>query len=214
MRQRCSKGKIITPRALRLGVLASGRGSNLQSIINAGEDGRLTSRVAVVISDNPGAFALERARRHGIPAHVARRGEQASKQAFEREIVRLLREYRVDLVCLAGYMRIVTAVMLDAFRDRIINIHPSLLPSFPGLYAQRQALEYGVRFTGCTVHFIDEGVDTGPVILQAAVPVRPDDTEETLSARILEQEHRIYVEAVRLYERGKLRINGRRVLIG
>lgn len=200
-------------KGLRIGVLASGRGSNLQAIINAGENGRLASRVAVVISDNPGAFALERARRHGIPAHAVRLAENSSKREYEEEIVRILQGYKVDLVCLAGYMRIVTGVMLRAFSNRLINIHPSLLPSFPGLRAQRQALEYGVRFTGCTVHFVDEGIDTGPVIMQAVVPVLQDDTEDALSARILEQEHRIYVEAVRLYEQGKLTIRGRRVFI-
>lgn len=198
---------------LRIGVLASGRGSNLQSIIDAGEDGRLNGRVVVVISDNPGAFALDRARRHGIPAYAVRLDEKPSKEAYEEEIVKILREHRVDLVCLAGYMRIVTEVMLRAFPNRMINIHPSLLPSFPGLHAQRQALEYGVRYSGCTVHFVDEGVDTGPIIIQAVVPVLQDDTEDTLSARILEQEHRIYVEAVRLYEQGKLKVRGRRVFI-
>lgn len=196
---------------LKIGVLASGRGSNLQAILDATLDGRLLAEVAVVISDDPQAYALERARTHGIPAHSVELAGKSSKAAYEEEIVRILREHGVGLVCLAGYMRIVSPVMLRAFPNRMINIHPSLLPSFPGLHAQRQALEYGVRFSGCTVHFVDEGVDSGPIIIQAVVPVLQDDTEDTLSARILEQEHRIYVEAVRLYAQGKLTIKGRRV---
>ncbi|RJX21922.1 MAG: phosphoribosylglycinamide formyltransferase [Desulforudis sp.] len=196
---------------LKIGVLASGRGSNLQAILDATLDGRLEAEVAVVISDNPNAYVLERARMNNIPAFAVELGGKPSKQAYEEEIVRVLREHEVGLVCLAGYMRIVTPVMLKAFPNRMINIHPSLLPSFQGLHAQGQALEYGVRFSGCTVHFVDEGVDTGPIIIQAVVPVLQDDTEDTLSARILEQEHRIYVEAVRLYAQGKLTIKGRRV---
>ncbi|MBU4532084.1 MAG: phosphoribosylglycinamide formyltransferase [Eubacteriales bacterium] len=196
---------------LKIGVLASGRGSNLQAILDATLDGRLPAEVAVVISDDPQAYALERARTHGIPLHSVELAGKPSKQAYEEEIVRILREHGVGLVCLAGYMRIVSPVMLRAFPNRMINIHPSLLPSFPGLHAQRQALDYGVRFSGCTVHFVDEGVDSGPIIIQAVVPVLQDDTEDTLSARILEQEHRIYVEAVRLYALGKLTIKGRKV---
>lgn len=196
---------------LKIGVLASGRGSNLQAILDATLDGRLPAEVAVVISDDPQAYALKRARTHGIPAHSVELAGKPSKQAYEEEIVRILREHGVGLVCLAGYMRIVSPVMLRAFPNRMINIHPSLLPSFPGLHAQRQALDYGVRFSGCTVHFVDEGVDSGPIIIQAVVPVLQDDTEDTLSARILEQEHRIYVEAVRLYALGKLTIKGRKV---
>lgn len=199
---------------LRLGVLASGRGTNLQAIINATGDGRLRAEVAVVVVDQAGAQARERARRAGIPEFFVDLGAYPEKRAFEGEIAAILDRHGVELVCLAGYMRILTPVMLDAYRNRIINIHPSLLPAFPGLHAQRQAWEYGVRYTGCTVHFVEEEVDAGPIILQAVVPVLPDDTVGSLSARILEQEHRIYVEAIGLYQAGLLEIEGRRVRIG
>ncbi|MGC7847239.1 phosphoribosylglycinamide formyltransferase [Desulforudis sp. 1088] len=198
---------------LTIGVLASGRGSNLQSILDAIGEGRIEARVAVVISDNREAMALERARSRGIPAFFVDYKAYPAKADYERVVVRLLNKYGVELVCLAGYMRIATPVLLDAFPNRILNIHPSLLPSFPGLHAQRQALDYGVRYSGCTVHFVDQGVDSGPIILQAVVPVLKDDTEETLSARILAEEHKIYVEAIRLYQRGCLEIEGRRVRI-
>jgi len=198
---------------LVIGVLVSGRGSNLQSILDAASEGRLDARVAVVISDNRDAMALERARARGIPAFFVDYQAYPTKALYEQAIVELLNKYGVELVCLAGYMRIATQVLLDAFPNRILNIHPSLLPSFPGLRAQRQALDYGVRYSGCTVHFVDQGVDSGPIILQAVVPVLQDDTEETLSARILAEEHKIYVEAIRLYQRGCLEIEGRRVKI-
>ncbi|MFA6548824.1 MAG: phosphoribosylglycinamide formyltransferase [Candidatus Margulisiibacteriota bacterium] len=187
---------------LNLGVLISGRGSNLQAIIDAAEKEKIPARVAVVISDKADVFGLERARKHNIPTAVLK---------SEAEIVHELEKHNVQLVCLAGYMKIVGKTLLDKYCGRIINIHPSLLPSFPGLHAQRQALEHGVLITGCTVHFVDEGCDTGPIIIQSAVPVKENDTEETLSARILEQEHIIYPQAIRLIAQDKLKIEGRQV---
>ena len=198
---------------LRLGVLASGRGSNLQSIMDAVAAGKIDAEVAVVISNNKDAFALERARKAGIPADFVNPRGFTSRGDYEWVIVELLKRYEVDLVCLAGYMRLVGKVMLEAFPNKIINIHPALLPSFPGLDGQKQAWEYGVKFSGCTVHFVDEGMDTGPIIVQAVVPVLEDDTVDTLAARILEQEHRIYPEAIQLIASGRLRINGRKVSI-
>jgi len=196
---------------LRLGVLASGRGSNLQSIMDAAAAGKINAEVAVVISDNKDAYALERARRGGIPAEFVNPKEFASKSEYENAIVEILNRHRVGLVCLAGYMRLVSKVMLDAFPNKIMNIHPALLPAFPGLHGQEQAWRYGVKFSGCTVHFVDEGMDTGPIIIQAVVPVLDDDTVETLSARILEQEHIIYPEAIRRFAEGRLKIVGRKV---
>jgi len=198
---------------LLVGVLASGRGSNCQAIIDATESGRLPARVVVVISDKAEAQVLERARRHNIPAVFIDYAAYPSKEEYEKAILAVLRQYEVELVCLAGYMRLVGRVLLEAFPNRIMNIHPSLLPAFRGLHGQRQAWEYGVRFSGCTVHFVDEGMDTGPIILQAVVPVFQEDTPETLAARILEHEHRIYVEAVRLFAEGRLRVEGRKVWI-
>ncbi|MEW6276968.1 MAG: phosphoribosylglycinamide formyltransferase [Bacillota bacterium] len=198
---------------LRLGVLASGRGSNLQAIMDACREGKIPAKVAVVISDNENAFALTRARQEEIPAIHVNPRNFPGKEEYERAIVATLRDYQVELVCLAGYMRLVGKTILEAYPNRILNIHPALLPAFPGLHGQKQAVEYGVRFSGCTVHFVDEGCDTGPIILQAVVPVYATDTEETLAERILEQEHRIYPEAIRLFAEGKLRIEGRRVFI-
>ncbi len=198
---------------LRLGILASGRGSNLQSIMDAAAAGKIGAEVAVVISDNKDAFALERARLAGIPARYVGFGDYESKDEYERAILDILRQNKVDLVCLAGYMRLVGRVILDAYSNRIMNIHPALLPSFPGLHGQKQAWEYGVKYSGCTVHFVDDGMDTGPIIIQAVVPVYDDDTPDTLAARILEQEHIIYPEAIRLYAGGHLKIQGRKVFI-
>lgn len=195
------KGAVIKP--LRLAVLASGRGSNLQALVDAGESGEMGGTVALVVSDNPASHALERARKHGIPFRVVERKGFASRQAFDLALAGAVEESGADLVALAGFMRIISPVFLARFPGKVINIHPSLLPSFPGLDAQRQALEYGVKITGCTVHFVDEGVDTGPVIAQSAVPVLPGDTVETLSARILEQEHIIYPRAVTMIARGQ-----------
>ncbi|MBE3587645.1 MAG: phosphoribosylglycinamide formyltransferase [Thermoanaerobacteraceae bacterium] len=198
---------------LRLGVLASGRGSNLQAIMDAIDDGRLPAEVAVVISDCAGAKALERARSRNIPAFHINPAAFPHKGDYEEAVVDTLKKHAVELVCLAGYMRLVGPAMLEAFPNRIMNIHPALLPAFPGLHAQQRALEYGVRYSGCTVHFVDEGMDTGPIILQAVVPVLPDDTPETLADRILEQEHRIYPEAIALFAAGRLEIRGKRVYI-
>lgn len=198
---------------LRLGVLTSGRGSNLQAIIDTIEAGRLSARIEVVLSDRAHAEALGRARRHGITAIFVDPKACDDRKVFDSALVNLLEVHQVELVCLAGFMRLLTPTFLAAFPGRIMNIHPALLPAFPGLHAQRQALEHGVRIAGCTVHFVDEGVDTGPIILQVAVPVFNDDTEETLSARILVEEHKLYPQAIQLFAEGRLEIKGRRVFI-
>lgn len=200
-------------REVRVGVLASGRGSNFEALWSAQQTGTLGARIVCLVSDNADAPALRRAAQLGLATrHVeagARRGSLSA--AAQADILEFLRAQRVDLVCLAGFMRILGDVLLEAFPRAILNIHPSLLPSFPGLDAQRQALEHGVKVSGCTVHFVDAGVDTGPIIAQAAVPVRADDSAETLAARILEQEHRIYAEAVREWAAGHLQVRGRTV---
>jgi phosphoribosylglycinamide formyltransferase-1 len=198
---------------LRLGILASGRGSNFQSIVDAIETGRLNAQATVLIVDNPNAFARDRARKHGIEDLHLNPKESPSRDAYFERIRDELVSRHVDLVILAGFMRIVRSPLIAAFPNRIMNIHPALLPSFPGLHGQKQALDYGVRVSGCTVHFVDEGMDTGPIIIQAAVPVSPDDTEETLGARVLIEEHRIYPEAIRLYAEGRLSVEGRTVRI-
>ncbi len=200
-------------RVLNLGVLASGRGSNLQAILDAIKEGSLRAEVSVVISDNPDALALERAQQHGIHALVVDRKKYASKALFEEEILKHLNQHQVDLLVLAGFMVLLSSDFVRHYKNRIVNIHPSLLPAFPGLRAQRQAIEYGVRYSGCTVHFVDEGMDTGPIILQAVVPVMQDDTEESLSQRILEKEHLIYPEAIRLIAEGRVELEDRRVKI-
>jgi phosphoribosylglycinamide formyltransferase-1 len=196
---------------IRIGVLASGRGSNLQAIMDSVRQGRLDADVAVVVSDVADAVALTRARSAGIEARFIDPGPKRAHltKESEHEIIDVLEECRVDLIALAGFMRILGPPFIRHFSGRIMNIHPSLLPSFPGLRVQKKALEYGVKYSGCTVHFVDEGVDTGPIIIQAAVPVLEGDTEETLSARILKEEHRIYTEAIRLFADGRLRIEGR-----
>ena len=202
---------------LRVGVLASGRGSNLQAIIDAIDAGRLDARITVVLSNKIDAQALDRARHHNLadvfldPKSYA--GQPDNREAYDRAILDVLRKHEVELVLLAGYMKIVTSVLIKAYENRMMNIHPSLLPAFPGLEAQKKALESGVRFSGCTVHFVTEGVDDGPIIIQAAVPILEGDTAEILSARILEQEHRIYPRAVQLYAEGRLLVNGRRVRV-
>ncbi len=198
---------------LRLGVLVSGRGSNLQAIIDAIEKGNLDAQVVVVISDKEGAYALERARKHGIEALFIDPKSYESREAHERAIGDELEKRGVELICLAGYMRILSPYFVNRFRWRIINIHPALLPSFPGLHGQKQALDYGVKISGCTVHFVDEETDHGPIIIQAAVPVLEDDDEDTLAARILEYEHKIYPRAIQLYAQGRLEIQGRKVKI-
>lgn len=198
---------------LRIGVLASGRGSNLQAIIDAIEAGKLDCRLAIVISDRADAQALERALKHGVKGVFVDPKAYPSREAFDQVVLAVLAEHRVELVCLAGYMRILSPAFVRALPGQIMNIHPALLPSFPGLHPQRQALEHGVKVSGATVHFVDEGVDTGPIICQAAVPVREGDTEETLAARILAEEHQLYPRAIRLIAEGRLEVQDRRVHI-
>jgi phosphoribosylglycinamide formyltransferase 1 len=198
---------------LVLGVLASGRGSNLQAIIDAIDAGRCPARVAVVVSDRKDAPALDRARRAAIRGvHLDPRAFP-DRTAFDEAVAGVLDEWEVELVCLAGYMRLLSPEFVRRYRGRILNVHPALLPTFPGLHAQRQALEHGVKVSGATVHFVDEGVDTGPIVLQSAVPVLEGETEASLTARILVEEHRLYPEAIRLYAEGRLEVVGRRVSI-
>ncbi len=195
----------------RVGVLISGRGSNLQALIDAAGRGDLGGQVAVVVSNVAAAAGLERARRAGVPAFVCdHRGR--SREDHDQEVAQILERHQVDLVCLAGYMRLLSAAFVRRFPNRILNIHPSLLPSFPGLDAQRQALEHGVKISGATVHLVDERLDAGPIVLQEAVPVVGDDTEDRLAARILEVEHQIYPRAARLLLEGRIRLEGRRVI--
>ncbi len=196
-----------------IAVLVSGSGSNLQAIIDASERGEIPCRVGLVVSNKADAYGLTRAKNHGIPTAVVDHRAFPTRDAFDAELVRVLRGVAPALVCLAGFMRVLTPAFVAAFPHRIINIHPALLPSFPGTHGPAQALRYGVRFSGCTVHFLDEGVDTGPIIVQAVVPVYDDDTEESLAARILKQEHRIYPMAVRIVLEGRARIEGRRVRV-
>jgi phosphoribosylglycinamide formyltransferase-1 len=198
---------------LVLGVLASGRGSNLQAILDAIDAGRCPARVVVVVSDRKDATALERARRAGIRAVHVDPHAHPDRLAFDDAIARVLDEHAVEMVCLAGYMRILSPGFVRRYPARILNVHPALLPAFPGLHAQRQALAAGVKVTGATVHLVDEGMDTGPIVLQAAVPVLADDTEATLSARILTEEHRLYPEVIRLFAEGRVEVSGRRVVV-
>ena len=199
---------------LRVGVLVSGRGSNLQALLDASARPDYPAEVVVVLSDRERATALERARAAGVEALYVNPKDFADREAFDLALVRELTARRVGLVCTAGFMRILSVAFTRAFAGRAMNIHPSLLPAFPGLHAQRQALDHGVKIAGATVHFLDDGaVDTGPIILQSSVPVQPDDTEDTLAARILTEEHRLYPEAVRLFAEGRLTIAGRRVVV-
>ena len=203
--------------ALRVAVLASGRGSNLQAVIDAIEAGTIQAKIVAVIGNKKEALALERARRHGLSALFVDpkpyAGRPDSREAYDRELLAVLRRHDVELVLLAGYMKIVTVVLVEAFTNRMMNIHPSLLPSFPGLDVQKKAVEWGCKLAGCTVHFVTEGVDEGPIILQAAVPILDDDSPDRLAGRILEQEHTIYPRAVQLFAEGRLRVEGRRVFI-
>ena len=202
---------------LRVAVLASGRGSNLQAVIDAIEGGQVQAQIVCVISNKRDAVALERARKHGIndlfvdPKPFA--GRPDSRAAYDRALLEILQQHEVELVLLAGYMKIVTAVLVNAYANRMMNIHPSLLPSFPGLDVQKKAIDWGCKLAGCTVHFVTEGVDEGPIIIQAAVPILDEDTPEALAARILVQEHKIYPRAVQLFAEGRLRVEGRRVFI-
>jgi len=206
---------------IRIGVLASGSGSNLQALLDATRDGRIDGTVAAVIVNVPGARALERARVAGVEPDLLPSKGVTDRAAYDQQVVARLGARQVDLVCLAGWMRLVTPAFLEAFGPtsatqgcpRVMNVHPALLPSFPGLHAQRQALEYGVRVSGCTVHFVDAGTDTGPVIVQAPVPVLPGDDEASLSARILLEEHRVYPLAVQWFAEGRLSVRGRHVTV-
>lgn len=196
-----------------LGVLVSGSGSNLQAIIDNIESGKLDAVIRVVISNVPGVRALERAKNHDIPAVVIDHERFSTREKFDREAVAVLKSHSVDLVIMAGFMKILTPVFLRAFPEKIMNIHPALLPSFQGLHVQQKAFEYGVKFSGCTVHFANEGVDTGPIIIQAVVPLYGDDTADILQQRILKEEHRIYSQAIQFYAEGRLEIDGRKVHI-
>lgn len=198
---------------VNIGVLVSGSGTNLQSIIDAIEGGSLSASIRVVISNKPDAYALERAKKHGIQTAVVRVKDFPTRELFDAEVLRLLREAGVELVVLAGFMRLISSVLLEGYPMRIINIHPSLLPSFPGLEVQKAALEYGVRFSGCTVHFVDSGLDSGPIIIQAVVPVKDEDTVESLQKRILAEEHKIYPQAIQLFSEGRIEVRGRRVFV-
>lgn len=196
----------------RLGVLISGRGSNFEAIAKQIEDGELDAEIAVVISSRPEAPGLQTAREHGLEA-VAIPSKGMDREVYDRLLLQELERREVDFVCLAGFMRLLSATFIRQFPNRILNIHPSLLPAFPGLDAQHQALQHGVKITGCTVHFVDEELDAGPIVIQAAVPVLADDDVESLSARILKQEHHIYCEALRTVLSGRFRIEGRRVIV-
>lgn len=198
---------------LAVGVLASGRGSNLQAILDASARPGYPARVAVVVSDRERAAALERAAAAGVPAVFLNPKDHADREAYDAALAQTLRAHGVGLVCLAGFMRILSPGFVRAFPGRILNVHPSLLPAFPGLAAQRQALEHGAKIAGATVHFVDDGLDSGPIVLQASVPVREGDTEASLSARILLEEHRLLPEAVRLFAEGRLRVSGRHVSV-
>lgn len=198
---------------IRIAVLVSGRGSNLQAIIDSIENGYLHAQISIVISDISDAYALVRARTHGIKAIHIDPKKSGSKEAYEAEVLRVLELNNVQLVLLAGYMKILGKTLLTTYKNRILNIHPALLPAFPGLHAQEQAFKHGVKVAGCTVHFVDEELDGGPIIIQKCVEVREDDTPQTLAERILEQEHKIYPEAIKLFVENKLRIEGRKVNI-
>ena len=197
----------------RIVVMASGRGTNFQAIIDASDSGKLAGEVVGLICDNPNATALNRAERHGIPSVVVERKSYPSRRAFEYELVNAVKRFSPDLVVLAGFMWLLGKTFLNEFPEKVINIHPSLLPAFPGLDAQRQALDYGVRYTGCTVHFVDEGTDTGPIIGQRVVPVISGDTEDSLAARILVEEHALMVECINAVLEGKVKTDGRKVII-
>ena len=196
----------------KLGVLCSGRGTDLQSIIDAIAAGQVPAEIAIVLTDKE-AYALKRAKKAGIEAVCVDRKQFDGREPFEKALIEKLEAAGVTLVVLAGFMRILTPYFVGHFAGRIMNIHPALLPSFPGAHAHRDVLAYGVKVSGCTVHFVDEGTDSGPIIMQAAVPVLDDDTEETLGARVLKEEHRIYPECIRLYCEGKLKVEGRKVTI-
>ena len=198
---------------MNIAVLVSGRGSNLQAMIDSIENGYLKARISVVISDIENAYALGRAKKHGIEAVFVDPEKYSSKELYEKQVLAVLKKHNAELILLAGYMKILGKTLLSAYKNRILNIHPALLPAFPGLHAQKQAFEHGVKVAGCTVHFVDETLDGGAIILQRCIEVKEDDTDETLADRILEQEHKIYPEAVKLFVENRLRIEGRKVKI-
>ena len=198
---------------INIGVLVSGRGTNLQAIIEAIEEGKIAGEIKVVMSDNPDAYALKRAQRYHIDTRYINFKEFKNREDYDKEIIKTLKEKKIELVVLAGYMRILSPYFIRTYRNKIMNIHPALLPSFPGLHAQEQAVEHGVKISGCTVHFVDEGVDSGPIILQKVVEVSDDDTEESLAEKISKEEHQIYPRAIQLFSESRLIIKGRRVFI-
>ena len=198
---------------INLGVLVSGSGSNLQAVIDNIEKGLLDGVIQVIISNNAGAYALVRAKKHNIPFVIINHSDFDNREDFDRKMIDVLKSFSVELVVMAGFMRLLTPLFLNAFPMKIMNIHPAILPSFPGVHAQKRAADYGVRFSGCTVHFADEGVDSGPIIIQAVVPAYDDDTEDTLAARILKEEHRIYPQAIQFYAEGRIEVIGRKVKI-
>ncbi|MBM4262799.1 MAG: phosphoribosylglycinamide formyltransferase [Deltaproteobacteria bacterium] len=200
-------------RQVPIGVLISGSGTNLQAIIDAIEAKNLDAKIAVVLSNKADAYGLVRAQNHGIDTQFIDHKKFSSREAFDRAVVDTLRARGVELVVLAGFMRLLSPLFVKAYSNRIMNIHPALLPAFPGLHVQQRALDHGVRFSGCTVHFVNEECDEGPIIIQAVVPVFADDTEASLSARILKQEHRIFPRAIQLYAEDRLRVAGRRVIV-
>jgi len=205
--------KVVEAGQLKLAILASGRGSNFDAICDAIVRQELNAEIKVLISDKKDALVLEKAQSRGIETRYLNPKEYSQKEDYEQEIVKILQECQVNVIALAGYMRLVGKVLLKAYKYRILNIHPSLLPSFTGLQAQKQALDYGVRYSGCTVHLVDEGMDTGPIIMQAVVPVYQDDTEETLAQRILQEEHKVYWRSLQLMAEGRVNIEGRKVYI-
>jgi phosphoribosylglycinamide formyltransferase-1 len=198
---------------INLGVLVSGSGSNLQAIIDNIDKGLLDGVIQVIISNNADAYALVRAKKHNIPSVIINHSDFDNREDFDRKMIDVLKSFSVELVVMAGFMRLLTPLFLNAFSMKIMNIHPAILPSFPGIHAQKRAADYGVRFSGCTVHFADEGVDSGPIIIQAIVPAYDDDTEDTLAARILKEEHRIYPQAIQFYAEDRIEVIGRQVRI-
>lgn len=198
---------------INIGILASGRGTNLQAIIEAIKKGKIEGEIKVVISDNPDAYALKRAKQNNIETEYINYKSFKNREDYDKKIVECLKEKDVGLVVLAGYMRIISPHFIKMYKNKIMNIHPALLPSFPGLHAQRQAIEYGVKVSGCTVHFVEEGVDSGPVILQKVVEVKDNDTEESLAEKILKEEHQIFPQAIQLFSQGRLVVKGRKVFI-
>jgi len=198
---------------VNIGVLVSGSGTNLQAIIEAIKAGKIEGKICIVISDNPNAYAIKRAKKYNIKTQYINYKEFNNREEYDKKIISILKEKDCDLVVLAGYMKILTPYFINAYKNKIMNIHPALLPSFPGLHVQKKAIDHGVKVSGCTVHFVDEGLDSGPIIIQQVVEVKDDDTEESLVERILREEHRIYPRAIQLFSEGKLIIKGRRIFI-